>query len=106
MLFELKHLNKTFNEIISRAPYQNYYEADSDSWTDFNDEKNIDEKLNDMAYPFKGGRDIYLELVWLAMLDEKVDELGRVLHEVNILVHCSVHDQQPPLLLRQLSDKI
>ena len=40
------------------------------------------------------------------MLDEKVDELGRVLHEVNILVHCSVHDQQPPLLLRQLSDKI
>ena len=31
MLFELKHLNKTFNEIISRAPYQNYYEADSDS---------------------------------------------------------------------------
>ena len=52
MLFELKHLNKTFNQIISRAPHQNYYEADSDSWTDFNDEKNIDEKLNDMAYRY------------------------------------------------------
>ena len=36
------------------------------------------------------------------MLDEKVDELGRVLHEVDILIHGAVHDQQPALLLWQL----
>ena len=36
------------------------------------------------------------------MLDEEVDELGRVLHEVDVLVHGAVHDQQPTLLLRQL----
>ena len=36
------------------------------------------------------------------MLDEEVDELCRVLHEVDVLVHCAVHDQQPALLLWQL----
>ena len=40
------------------------------------------------------------------MLYEQVDELGSVLHEVDILVHGPVHDKQPPLLVRQLSNKV
>ena len=40
------------------------------------------------------------------MLDEQVDELGSVLHEVDILVHGPVHDEQPPLLVRQLAHKV
>jgi hypothetical protein len=42
-------------------------------------------------------------LVWLAVLDKQVDELRGVLHEVNILVHGAVHDEQATLLLRQLA---
>ena len=45
---------------------------------------------------------VYLQLVGFAMLDEEVDELCRVLHEVDVLVHRSVHDQQPAFLLWQL----
>ena len=63
----------------------------------------------------------HLKLIRLAVLDEKVDQLGCVLqnkgehfsldqsldrlyqlinlHEVNILVHGAMHDQQPPLLV-------
>ena len=40
------------------------------------------------------------------MLDEQVDELGSVLHEVDILVHGPVHDEQPALLLRQLAHEV
>jgi hypothetical protein len=38
------------------------------------------------------------------MLNEQVDELGSVLHEVNVLVHRAVHDEQAALLLRQLAN--
>ena len=37
------------------------------------------------------------------MLDEKVDELSRVLHKVNILVHAPVHDQKTTFLVRELN---
>ena len=40
------------------------------------------------------------------MLHEEVDQLGGVLHEVNILVHGPVHDEQPALLLRQLAHEV
>ena len=32
--------------------------------------------------------------------------MGGVLHEVDILVHGSVHDEQPPLLVRQLTHEV
>ena len=40
------------------------------------------------------------------MLDEQIDELGSVLHEVDVLVHGPVHDEQPPLLVRQLAHEV
>ena len=40
------------------------------------------------------------------MLDEQIDELGSVLHEVDVLIHGPVHDEQPPLFIRQLSHKV
>ncbi len=46
---------------------------------------------------------VYLKLVGLAVLDKEVDELSGMLHEVNILVHGPVHDEQATLLLRQLA---
>ena len=48
----------------------------------------------------------YLELVRLAMLDQHVDKLSRVLHEVDVLIHGPVHDQQSPLLVRKLAYKV
>ena len=40
------------------------------------------------------------------MLYQQVDELCGVLHEVHVLVHGAVHDQQPPLLVRQLAHEV
>ena len=44
----------------------------------------------------------HLQLVGLPVLHHQVDQLGGVLHEVDVLVHGAVHDQQPALLVRQL----
>jgi hypothetical protein len=49
---------------------------------------------------------VNLKLIRFAVLDEQVDQLGRVLHEVNILVHGAVHDQQPALLIGQLAGEV
>ena len=40
------------------------------------------------------------------MFDELVDELGCVLHEVDVLVHGAVHDEQPALLVGQLTNVV
>ena len=48
----------------------------------------------------------HLQLIRFAVLDQQVNELGGVLHEVDVLVHGPVHDQQPPLLVRQLTHKV
>ena len=40
------------------------------------------------------------------MLDQKIDQLSCVLHEVDILVHGAVHDQQSTLLVWQLTNKV
>ena len=48
----------------------------------------------------------YLELIRLAMLDQHVDKLSCVLHEVDILIHGPVHDQQPTLFIRKLANKV